>query len=55
MDKKTVELIEEALDLIPRMSEEDPIAPALQEWTEKAKEAVRKESTLMKNTGKRIY
>lgn len=33
------ELIAEALDLIPRMSEDDPIAPALAEWCAKARRA----------------
>lgn len=45
MDKKTVELLKEAIDLIPRMSEYDPIAPALREWVDKAKEAVRAQPT----------
>lgn len=33
-------LLTEALDLIPRMSEDDPVAPALAEWCGKVKEVL---------------
>ena len=36
MDNK-VELLKEAIDLIPRMDDNDPIAPALRGWVDKAR------------------
>ena len=36
MDNK-VELLKEAIDLIPRMDDSDPIAPALRDWVDKAR------------------
>lgn len=35
------ELLDDALDLIPRMSDDDPIAPALADWCKKARALVR--------------
>lgn len=34
--------LEEALDLVPRMSDNDPIAPALAEWCGNAREVLKK-------------
>ena len=34
------DLLIEALDLVPRISEDDPIAPALAEWCRKARAAI---------------
>lgn len=35
-------LLTEALDLVPRMSEDDPIAPALAEWCQRVRTVVAK-------------
>lgn len=35
-------LLNEALDLVPRMSEDDPIAPALAEWCQRVRAVVAK-------------
>ena len=36
------DLLIEALDLVPRMSDDDPIAPALAEWCRKARTVIAK-------------